>query len=108
MPYDAELEKLIDDAATGIGAEKRKMFGGLCYLTGGNMFGGVYKNFLIVRLGESEAQRALSGKGARPFDITGRPMKGWVMVDKSGWEGGGLKAWLKMAMDFASSLPPKR
>jgi len=44
------------------------------------MFGGVYKDFLILRLGEDLAEDALKLPGTKPFDITGRPMKGWVMV----------------------------
>jgi TfoX/Sxy family transcriptional regulator of competence genes len=51
------------------------MFGGVGYLLEGKMFSGVYKDFLILRLGEKGAEEALGSPHARPFDITGRPPK---------------------------------
>lgn len=61
------------------------MFGGVCHLLNGNMFGGVYKDKLILRLGVDETEKALKQKYIVPFDITGKPMKGWVMVEKKGF-----------------------
>ena len=81
MAYNEYLEELIDAATNRWkGRDKKKMFGGVCYLLNGNMCFGIYKDYLIVRLGEEEAAAALKQEGVRPFDITGRPMKGWVMV----------------------------
>ena len=106
MPYDAKIEEAID-AVTGRGKHmgKKKMFGGVCYLLQGNMCFGIYRGFLAVRAGKEAAEKAGS---ARPFDITGRPMTGWVMVDRTGrGEPGALKAWLDTGRRFAASLPPK-
>lgn len=108
MSYDSGLETMLDQATVGLGVEKKRMFGGLCYLTGGNMFGGVYKDFLIARVGEKSAADAINAGKARPFDITGKPMKGWVMIGRNGWESGGLPSWVKTALDYASSLPRKK
>ncbi len=84
------------------------MFGGVCHLLRGNMFCGVYKDYLILRLGEKGAKEALQSKFARPFDITGKPMKGWVMVSPDGFRSDEeLAAFLEEAKDFAGSLPPK-
>jgi hypothetical protein len=58
------------------------MFGGLCHLLNGNVFCGVYRDFLILRLGEDKAAKALNLPSVKPFDITGRPMKGWVMMEE--------------------------
>jgi len=45
---------------------------------------------------------------ARPFDITGRKIKGWVMLDAQGYnDDGDLKAWLDEARNFAKTLPEK-
>lgn len=55
MPYSEKLEQRIDAAvSTWQELEKKKMFGGTCYLTAGNMCFGIYKDFLIVRLGGSK------------------------------------------------------
>jgi len=72
------------------------------------MFCGVYKDFLILRLGDERAEQALDLPHVRPFDITGRPMKGWVMVEQAGFPGDDkLAGWLNQAREFAGSLPPK-
>jgi len=84
------------------------MFGGVCHLLDGNMFCGVYKGFLILHLGEEESGSALKSPFIRPFDITGKPMKGWVMVEKTGFKSDkALKDWLVKAKDFVSTLPSK-
>ncbi len=52
MPYDEEIETRISKAISRWkNTESKKMFGGFCHLLGGNMFCGVYKDFLILRLG---------------------------------------------------------
>ena len=84
------------------------MFGGVCHLINGNMFCGVHKDFLILRLGENKSSEALKHPYARPFDITGKPMKGWVMIASQGYKDDpDLEAWLDLAQAFAKSLPPK-
>lgn len=88
--------------------ENKKMFGGVCHLINGNMFCGVNKDFLILRLGETGAAEAMVRPFVKPFDITGRPMKGWVMVGEEGFmDEEELRSWLKKAKQFASSLPSK-
>jgi hypothetical protein len=83
------------------------MFGGTCHILRGNMMAGVYKDYLILRLGEQAAEDALGKPFARPFDITGRPLRGWVMVEAAGVEGDALECWLALAREYAESLPPK-
>jgi TfoX/Sxy family transcriptional regulator of competence genes len=109
MPYNELLDERIKKAvARWKGTDAKKMFGGVCHLLHGNMFGGVYKDYLIVRLGEEQADTALKKSHTRPFDITGKPMKGWVMVDQKGIRtDDDLKKWLTLAKDFVKTLPPK-
>lgn len=107
MPYSEILDQKITNTISKWGTERKKMFGGTCYLIKGNMMCGVYKEYLILRLGEMQAEETLGQPYVRQFDITGRPMKGWVMVEESGFEGPALEKWLSKARDFASSLPPK-
>jgi TfoX/Sxy family transcriptional regulator of competence genes len=109
MPYDEEIENRINKAISRWkNTESKKMFGGICHLLGGNMFCGVYKDFLILRLGEEESKKALRLPFVRLFDITGKPMRGWVMVEKAGFKSDDtLKAWLAKAKDFVGTLPSK-
>ena len=109
MPYDEEIEGRIGKMISRWrNTQAKKMFGGICHLLDGNMFCGVYKEFLILRLGEKESRESLSQPFVRPFDITGKPMKGWVMVEKEGFTNDdALKAWLAKAKEFAETLPSK-
>jgi TfoX/Sxy family transcriptional regulator of competence genes len=109
MPYNEEIERRIKGLVKRWkNTEDKKMFGGVCHLLNGNMFCGVYKDFLILRLGEQHSRKALDLPFVKPFDITGRPMKGWVMVAMKGFEKDEeLKEWLNMARDFAKALPAK-
>jgi len=90
------------------GFEEKRMFGGLGFLLHGNMCCGVHKGRLILRLGFDVAEEALKKKHVKPFDITGRPMRGWVMIECrliGGEEN--LRDWVLLAVDFCKSLPPK-
>ena len=84
------------------------MFGGVGFLINGNMACGVYKNDLIVRIDPEKYKDALSRPHVKVFDITGRPMKGWIMVQPEGCKTGrSLKAWVEKGVAFARSLPGK-
>jgi len=108
--YNAKLEEKIDAAAKRWqNMEKKKMFGGVCYLLKGNMAFGIYKDSLIVRVDKDLAEKSLQGRNVKPFDITGRPMAGWVMVQEAGWKSAvGLLKWLEAGKRFALSLPEKK
>ena len=84
------------------------MFGGVAFMIRGNMACGVHADYMIVRVGPENYQAALQQPFTRPFDMTGRPMAGWVEVAQPGCEQDrDLQAWIKRGIDFASSLPPK-
>ena len=109
MPYDEKLDARVRAALSGMeGLSTRKMFGGVCHLLHGNMVAGVWKEFLILRLGTDAADFARELPHVRPFDITGHPMKGWVMVEPAGMRTvAQLNKWLEQARTFAQTLPPK-
>ena len=104
-----EIEARIETVTSGWkGTDRKNMFGGVCHLLNGNMFCGVYKDFLILRLGEENATKATASPFVRPFDITGRPMKGWVMVEQEGFStDADLENWLNQAREFVRILPAK-
>src|SRR5438132_4399233 len=79
--------------------EEKKMFGGVGFLLHGNMLVGVWKNSLIVRLGPDEGEEALKEPHVKEFDITGKPMKNWVLVEPEGIEDDEqLSVWIQRAM----------
>jgi TfoX/Sxy family transcriptional regulator of competence genes len=84
------------------------MFGGLAIMLDGNMAVGVSGNDLMVRTDPAQQDALLAEPGARPFDLTGRPMKGWLVVDADGLaEDADLRRWIERGVAFARSLPPK-
>ena len=85
------------------------MFGGLAFLVNGNMCCGVHGDELIARLDPDEASELLaSDSGARPMDMTGRPMRGWLLVaPEATADDAGLETWVRRCEAFAASLPPK-
>jgi TfoX/Sxy family transcriptional regulator of competence genes len=109
MPYDESLGLRIQKLLTGRpGLEQKKMFGGVGFLLNGNMACGVHKDFLIVRVGANNYQAALAQPHAGVFDMTGRPMTGWIKVTPPGFDNeAALATWVELGWGFALSLPPK-
>ena len=88
--------------------EERKMFGCIAFLAGGNAVVGVWKRSLIARVGPGNYEEALLEPHVREFDITGKPMRGWVVVGPGGVEDDGqLTEWVRRALEFVGTLPTK-
>src|SRR5579864_3134416 len=105
---EALAERIRQALARRKNVEEQKMFGGVGFLLNGNMLVGVWKDSLIVRLGPDQAEEALLEPHVEEFDITGRPMKGWVLVEPEGVIGDDqLSAWIQRALKFVGSLPAK-
>ncbi|MEU6201441.1 TfoX/Sxy family protein [Streptomyces sp. NPDC047061] len=109
MAYD---EGLAERIRRHLGADpditEKRMFGGVAFLHSGNMAVGVTGDDLMVRVGPEATDAALARPGARIFDMTGRPMRGWVVVASSAvTEDGVLSEWIGQGYAFAASLPPK-
>jgi len=73
------------------------MFGGVCFLLGGNMFVGIVKDELMVRVGRSGHEKALKNPHARTMHFTGKPMIGYVFVAPRGTcEDADLARWVRL------------
>ena len=109
MAYSESLaERIRTSLARRKSIEEKKMFGGVGFLLNGNMLVGVWKNSLIVRLGPDHGEAALREKHVKEFDITGRAMKGWILVEPEGIdEDDQLKNWIQRAERFVETLPGK-
>jgi TfoX/Sxy family transcriptional regulator of competence genes len=109
MAFDEDLAARVRDRLARLkGVEERRMFGGICFLLDGNLLVGVWKDSLIARLGPDEGEAALREPHVRAFDITGKPMRNWVLVEPEGvGDDGQLKGWIERAAKFVRTLPKK-
>lgn len=108
MPYDVHLaDRMRSALKTRKGVVEKKMFGGYCWMLGGNMLCGVEVGRFMFRVGKELEADALSRPGASPMDITGRPMRGFVWVAADHAQGAELDGWIALASSYVSSLAPK-
>lgn len=108
MAFNVKLAERIRAELGEIPFIEKKMFGGVGFLVHGNMAVGVYKEDLIVRVPAVKHDKFLKKTGAKPFDITGRPMKGWLAVEPAGYKTAKqLIGWVKEGVEYALTLPPK-
>lgn len=109
MAYNEQLAtRLRKRMKSERGVEEKTMFGGIGFLVNGNMACGVNKQDLIVRLSPRDFEEALERPHVRVFDMSGRPMKGWLMVSTGGYASEtSLGSWINKALAHARSLPSK-
>lgn len=109
MAYNTEVA---DDIRARIGGNpaltEREMFGGIAFMINGNIAVGVSGDELMVRVGKDAHDEAVALPGARTFDMSARPMKGWISVAPKGFaEDEAFDAWIDRGVAFAESLPSK-
>src|SRR5258708_20585517 len=110
MAYDEKLagrvRKVLEKRK---GVAEKKMFGGVAFLLNGNMCCGIHGEEMIVRLKPEETDQALARPHTRIFDMTGRPMKGWILVKPAGlMSEDALAKWVSVGGSYAASLPAKK
>jgi TfoX/Sxy family transcriptional regulator of competence genes len=89
------------------GLVEKRMFGGICWMLDGNMLCGIARDSFMFRVGRALEAEALARPGARIMDFTGRPMRGFVLVDPDAAEDAGLENWIALAGRYVAALPPK-
>ncbi|HEX6680298.1 MAG TPA: TfoX/Sxy family protein [Gaiellaceae bacterium] len=110
MAYDEELagriRELVGDEAA---LTEKKMFGGLAFLIGGNMaIAASGQGGLLVRVDPEESDELVATTPARPMEMRGREMAGWLRVDSDDVEEQPeLARWVELGTAYARSLPPK-
>ncbi len=106
--HDGHAELMRTELADEPGLSEKKMFGGLCFLKDGNMICGVHTGGGMARVGKDAEAKALRIDGIAPLSFTGRQMGGMVDVSEDVLADDGRRAQIvKMALDYARSLPPK-
>src|SRR5215218_4864001 len=91
------------------GYTEQKMFGGIGFMIDGHMAVGVSgEGGLMIHCSKEETEALLAKPGARPFEMRGREMKGWLRVDaESVSTERALEPWAMQSVAFARALPPK-
>ena len=110
MAYNLKLAERIRAEIQGLPVIEKKMFGGVGYMLNGNMACGILGDDMIVRVNLEEYEKLLKRAHVKIFTMKNgpRPMKGWLMVELDGYKTAKqLRSWVKLGVDFASSLPPK-
>jgi TfoX/Sxy family transcriptional regulator of competence genes len=110
MAYDEDLANRIRELiASEDGYTEQKMFGGIGFMIDGHMAVGVSgEGGLMIHCSKEETEALLAKPGARPFEMRGREMKGWLRVDaESVSTKRALEPWAMQSVAFARALPPK-
>jgi TfoX/Sxy family transcriptional regulator of competence genes len=108
MTVNDDLAEAVRAALSGAGAIREvKMFGGTCFMLNGNMVAGLSKRGLLMRVGKNAQKDALARPGARPMEMRGRTLEGYIYVDPAELTGSAVKSWLHLALAFVRTLPPK-
>lgn len=108
MAYDEGLAQRIRDLVVDdLDVTEKRMFGGLAFLVNGHMSVTVSgRGGLMVRLDPDDADRLLDGRIVVPFEMRGKPMKGWLRVADAGYETQDqLRDWVDRSLEFARTLP---
>lgn len=108
MAYDEGVAARIRQALMGKDdLTERKMFGGLAFLLNGNMLVGVMGDRLLVRTGPDGQKDAMKRPHVGPMTFTGKPMRGFVVVEPPGFANGqDLRGWISLALGYVRELPP--
>ncbi len=109
MKVPEELKEFMDRKTAGFACEKKPMFGCPAYFVNRNMFAGAHEDTVMLRLSE-EARREILERydEVAAFEpMKGRPMREYVALPASVYDGDEFDGWLAKAYQYASSLPPK-
>lgn len=109
MAYDP---KLADRTAAALRewphVTARNMFGGVGWLLRGHLLAAIWRDSLVIRCGPVVWPDLLRRRHVREFDITGRSMRGWILVDPPALRtAAALRRWLEHARTYVDQLPPK-
>jgi TfoX/Sxy family transcriptional regulator of competence genes len=109
MAYDEALAQKVRTYLQGNAlVTESRQFGGIGFLVRGNMAVGVLGSDLLVRVGPDRHDEAMKSPHAKPFALTGRPAKGWLLVKPAGLKNApSLRKWVELGLAFAVTLPAK-
>ena len=107
MAADYDLVAGVRAALSGVAVREVRMFGGIGFMLNGNMVAAASRRGLLVRVGKERQAEALAQSGARPMEMRGRTMDGYVYIDPPALGDDTVQASLRLALAFVQTLPPK-
>ena len=108
MRPDDELAVRVRAALAGTRAfHEVRMFGGIGFMLNGNFVAAASRRGLLVRVGKDQQDDVLARPGARPMEMRGRVVEGYVYLDPSALTDGDIEVWLRRALTFVETLPAK-
>ena len=111
MAYDEDLaDRIRALVADESELTEQRMFGGLAFLIGGNMVVAASgQGGMLVRVDPAESDAIVAKTNARPMEMRGKPMRGWLRIDpESLATKRQLSRWVTLGTTYARSLPTKR
>lgn len=113
MPYDPQLAERLQQVITNEFTESKsmtenRMMGGFGYMLNGNICVGIYKDTLIIRVGQEIAEKLIQKPHIKVMDFTGKVMKAWATVEPEAMKTNDqLKQFCQLAINFVDQLPAK-
>jgi TfoX/Sxy family transcriptional regulator of competence genes len=110
MAYDQDLADRIRELVGGEpDITEKKMFGGLAFLTRGNMaVAASGQGGLLVRVDPTKSDKMVATTTARPMEMRGREMQGWLRVDADDVRTKRqLAKWVGLGTTYARTLSAK-
>ena len=104
MNLDVDLDNKVNVIVLQYSMVKKKMFGGSCYLEDKKTVCGVWKNYLILRIGQALCESALKDDYVLKFDITGKTMKGWIMIEHKHLSVQDIADWISKARSYVKTI----
>jgi TfoX/Sxy family transcriptional regulator of competence genes len=102
------VDNVREALSSGGSVREVKMFGGVGFMLNGNLVVAASKRGLLVRAGKERQADALARPGASPMVMRGRTMEGYIRVDLQALTSRAVQAWVRLAVDFVATLPPKK
>jgi TfoX/Sxy family transcriptional regulator of competence genes len=110
MAYDEKLANRVREQLVNLPViEEKEMMGGLTFMVNDKMCIGIIQDEMMCRIDPDLHDTVIEMTGCRTMDFTGRPMKGWVMIDSSGMRTPKeFEYWINLALEFNSKAKSSR
>ena len=104
MAYDQRLaDRIRERLCTMSNILEKEMMGGLVFMYNNKMCIGVVKDEMMCRIDPDLHETAVEKTGCRTMDFTGRPMKGYVLVDETGMRSEkDFEYWISICLAYNS------
>jgi TfoX/Sxy family transcriptional regulator of competence genes len=110
MAYDETLANRIRERLASLDViEEKEMMGGLTFMVNDKMCIGIIKDEMMCRIDPDYHESAIEMTGCRTMDFTKRPMKGWIMIDRTGMKSSKeFDLWINLALEFNRKAKPAK